>query len=169
MMGRKVMVIGEIGVGKSSLVRRLVDDRFSNEYQPTLGADVYTYRVPETEHAPAVTLILWDTDGNFGETIFTHVYMRGAAAALVVGDISRPATLTAMRALGRGFASACPGRYLAYIVNKMDLVDAARWPDAVGGMLDGAEASVTATSALTGDNVRCVFHDAAAAIVRRGL
>ncbi|MDX2288055.1 MAG: GTP-binding protein [Hyphomicrobiaceae bacterium] len=168
MTARKVMLLGEIGVGKTSLVRRLVDGRFDGQYQPTLGADVYTYDVPETRLQPPVTLILWDTDGNFGESIFTHIYIREAAAALVVGDVTRADTLRAMAGLGRGFLNARPGRHLGFILNKLDLVVGPE-PCHIGTIAATLEAPVARTSAKTGSNVLDVFHETAATIVRRGL
>ena len=38
---------------------------------------------------PRMSLILWDTDGNFGDAIFKHIYMKEASAALIIGDIGR--------------------------------------------------------------------------------
>ena len=54
MTARKVMLLGEIGVGKSSLVKRLVFDRFETDYKPTLGVDVYRYEVPAGGDRPAM-------------------------------------------------------------------------------------------------------------------
>ncbi|MEO1543883.1 MAG: EutP/PduV family microcompartment system protein, partial [Pseudomonadota bacterium] len=48
MSARKVMLLGEIGVGKSSLVRRLTLNQFDIDYKPTLGVNIYTYDVPES-------------------------------------------------------------------------------------------------------------------------
>ena len=69
MAAHKVMLLGEIGVGKSSLARRLVFDKFSRDYKPTIGVEVYRYDVPADPASPATSLILWDTDGNFGDAI----------------------------------------------------------------------------------------------------
>jgi GTPase SAR1 family protein len=47
MTARKIMLLGEIGVGKSSIARRLVFDRFEGDYKPTIGVDVYSYDVDD--------------------------------------------------------------------------------------------------------------------------
>ncbi len=52
MSARKVMLLGEIGVGKSSLARRLVFDKFEFDYKPTIGVDIYRYDVPAGRRAP---------------------------------------------------------------------------------------------------------------------
>lgn len=167
MTARKVMLLGEIGVGKSSLVKRLVFDRFDTNYKPTLGVDVYRYEVPAAGDRPAMTLIIWDTDGNFGDAMFRHVYMKEASAAFIIGDVTRRETLDTMLSLSKGFREHFPGRYEALIVNKMDLVEgeALHLPDALGADRNG----VFHTSALTGDNVELAFIEAAAAIARRRL
>ncbi len=168
MIARKVMLLGEIGVGKSSLARRLVFDKFEFDYKPTIGVDVYRYEVPDAPPRPQMTLIVWDTDGNFGDAIFRHVYMKEAAAALIIGDLSRPPTLDCMAKLGAGFTEMFPGRHIGYIVNKTDLMPN---PEAVPlpSELTRPGISLLRTSAKSGDNVQDAFVDAAASIARRGL
>lgn len=167
MSARKVMLLGEIGVGKSSLARRLVFDKFDFDYKPTIGVDIYRYDIPASQTRPATTLILWDTDGNFGDAIFRHIYMREAAAACIVGDLSRPQTLNTMAHLASGFIEAFPGRHITLLVNKIDLV-----PDAEIAPLPPALtqtfAPLVRTSAKTGDNVVKAFTETADVIARRG-
>lgn len=167
MTARKVMLLGEIGVGKSSLARRLVFDKFEIDYKPTIGVDVFRYEVPDTPGRPRMTLIIWDTDGNFGDAIFRHIYLKEAAGALIIGDLSRTATLDSMAKLGAGFADAFPGRHISYIVNKTDLVaDAEVVP--LPRELSRRGVSVIRTSAKTGDHVPEAFLETADAIARRG-
>ena len=161
------MLLGEIGVGKTSLARRLVFDKFEFDYKPTIGVDVYSYAVAATATRPATTLIIWDTDGNFGDAIFKHIYMKQAAGAMIIGDLSRHSTLETMVKLGEGFAEAFPGRFMGYIVNKTDLVadaDAAALPAALSRL--GPD--VFRTSAKANTNVQSAFTNAAETIVRRG-
>ena len=166
MMARKVMLLGEIGVGKSSLARRLVFDKFDFAYKPTIGVDVYRYEVPDSPSRPRMSLIIWDTDGNFGDAIFKHIYMKEAAAALIIGDLSRSQTLDTMVKLGTGFAEAFPGRHIGYIANKADLVaDAEAVP--LPGHLMTSGLSLIRTSAKTGSHVARAFADVADCIARR--
>ncbi|MBA4132218.1 MAG: hypothetical protein C0519_12420 [Hyphomicrobium sp.] len=168
MIARKVMLLGEIGVGKSSIVQRLVFDRFEMNYKPTIGVDVYRYEVPETPTRSAMALIVWDTDGNFGEQIFRHVYMREASAAVIVGDVTRPHTLETLAALAGGFREALPGRTLSLVLNKLDLLDPGD-EIVLPGALSRMGAPLHRTSAKTGDNIRTVFSETADAIHRRRL
>lgn len=166
MIARKVMLLGEIGVGKSSIVRRLVFDKFEFDYKPTIGVDVYRYEVPVHANRPHMSLIIWDTDGNFGDAIFRHIYMKEAAAALIIGDIARPQTLETMASLGKGFSDAFPGRHVGFIVNKTDLiVDPAAVP--LPAELTRPGVSLIRTSAKTGMHVDRAFIEAADSIARR--
>jgi small GTP-binding protein len=166
MIARKVMLLGEIGVGKSSIVQRLVFDRFDMNYKPTIGVDVYRYEVPERPGHERMSLIVWDTDGNFGEAIFKHVYMKEASAAIIVSDITRPQTIATMARLTEGFRDALPGRHVAMVLNKQDLPHE---PESSILPAETAKLGFTLyrTSAKTGSDVSTVFHEAADAIARR--
>ncbi len=169
MTPRKIMLLGEIGVGKSSIARRLVFDRFEAEYKPTLGVDVYSYEIeaaPDERPDAAAKFIIWDTDGNFGDNILSHIYIKQAAGALIVGDVTRRTTLESMLHLGHSFMSAMPGRYCSFLVNKSDLTSAlADLPSA----LAHSSIPIVHTSAKTGENVKEAFLGAANAIRRRRL
>ncbi len=164
----KLMLLGEIGVGKSSIARRLVFDRFESEYKPTIGVDVLRCELPAQPGLPPVTLIIWDTDGNFGDAIFQHVYLRQADGALIISDSSRRATLEAQRSLAKGFLNERPGRYCSLIVNKCDLAGAAE-AKALDADLGDLNLPLALTSAKTGSNVAHVFQDAARTMARRNL
>jgi len=160
------MLLGEIGVGKSSLAQRLMFNRFSGQYKPTIGVEVYRYNVSPDVTGEPMALILWDTDGNFGDAIFQHVYLKEAAAAIIVADPLRPATLDTAVRLAEGFASARPGRAIHFIVNKWDLITPANEP-----VLPPAYKSrpLNKASALSGTDVVEAFSHVAKAIRRRGL
>ena len=167
---RKIMLLGEIGVGKSSLVRRLVHDHFEEGYLATIGVDIvkYALRGAGPDGKLDLDLIVWDTDGNFGDSIFRHSYIKGAAAALIVGDATRKMTLEAMPRLARGFEETLPGRHCAFILNKIDLVPypaSQVLPEALGS----GRWPLVRTSAKTGQHVKEAIVDVAATIIRRGL
>ncbi len=163
----KVMLLGEIGVGKSSLARRLVFDRFSSDYKPTIGVEVYRYEVKPEVAGVAASLILWDTDGNFGDAIFQHVYLKQAAGAVIVADQSRPDTVDSMIRLAKGFGEVLPGRVVHFILNKSDLINEEQRRE-LDGRLGTTQIPMTRTSALSGSQVEAAFVLTAQAIVRRG-
>jgi len=168
MTARKIMLLGEIGVGKSSIARRLVFDRFEGDYKPTIGVDVYSYEVEAGPGGPEppIKFVIWDTDGNFGEAILSHIYIKEAAAALIVGDVTRRSTLQHMVELADRFMEAMPGRYCAFLINKSDLEDAAT---ELPPELLKSSIPMLRTSAKTGENVKDAFRNAATAVRRRGI
>lgn len=169
MSSYKVMLLGEIGVGKTSLVRRLIDDKFDTDYGPTTGVDLYHYdcRTKSPDLPEDTSLVIWDTDGDFGENIFRHAYITGATAALIVGDASRPHTFKTMLALAEGFEDSLPGRPFSLVINKLDLIDNDN-PLVLPEALANSD-RLFRSSAKTGTNVKLAFDDTAATIIRRGL
>lgn len=168
MIQRKLMLLGEIGVGKTSTIRRLVFDKFETNYKATVGTDIYTVDVEPQPGVDSVRFIVWDTDGNFGASIFRSVYVRQAHAAFIIGDLTRMQTLENMVALAEGFAEAMPGRYVACLLNKSDLLEPDQ-PRELPKRLETLAFPTIETSAKTGQNVKETFSEAAATIVRRGL
>jgi len=161
MISAKVMLLGDIGVGKTSLARRLVFDRFETDYKSTIGVDVLTYDAtlgPDCDNEQ-MRLVLWDTDGDFGDRIFETVYLAGASGAVIVSDASRPATLAKMANLARRFEDEFPGRPLVCIVNKIDLAPQLAAGDAPQGALY--------SSARTGEGVAELFATLGGMIWRR--
>jgi small GTP-binding protein len=162
MSSAKIMLLGDIGVGKTSLARRFVFDKFDADYKTTIGVDVLTHDVRLGPEAGGVTLrlVLWDTDGDFGARIFETVYLSGSDGAIIVADASRPATLAKMARLATRFEERFPGRPIARILNKIDLAPPGfSPPDAPG--------DVTPTSAKTGHGVDEMFRRLAEAVWRR--
>ncbi|WP_424361990.1 Rab family GTPase [Methylocystis parvus] len=164
MMSAKVMLLGDIGVGKSSLARRFVFDRFESDYKTTIGVDVLTHDVALGLEGDNATLrfVLWDTDGDFGMRIFETVYLAGASAAIVVADATRPATVVKMSGLVAKFEECFPGRPVSAIVNKIDLT-----PDFRLSEEAASQAEVLYTSAKTGQGVEEMFLSIGRAIWRR--
>lgn len=160
----KIMLLGAIGVGKSSIAQRLVFDRFEVSYKPTIGVDVYRYDVTDHAGGEPIRLILWDSDGNLGDAIFRHIYLKEASAAIIIGDVTRAETVAAMPQTARGFRARLPGRSVTFVLNKTDLAPAGTL-DLPHELRDGTT-PVFRTSALTGDNVRHAFEATAKAVVR---
>lgn len=160
-------MLGEFAVGKTSLVRRFVYNKFEADYLATIGVHVSRKEVVVAPDKPTVNLVLWDLAG--GET-FSHMeasYYRGGAGALVVADVTRPDTLTALHNYAMSFLQINPQARLVLLFNKIDLAPslaeieaqarqaAARW-----------QAPYFLTSALSGEGVESAFQALAAALVQ---
>lgn len=58
----KVLVIGDLGVGKTSIITRYVHQVFSQHYRATIGVD-FALKVLNWDHKTVVRLQLWDIAG----------------------------------------------------------------------------------------------------------
>ncbi|CAF1356811.1 unnamed protein product [Adineta ricciae] len=81
----KILIIGESGVGKSSLLLRFTDDRFDVEMAATIGVDFKVKQL--TVDGNRVKLAIWDTAGQERFRTLTPGYYRGAQGAILVYDV----------------------------------------------------------------------------------
>ncbi|XP_040924965.1 ras-related protein Rab-32 isoform X5 [Betta splendens] len=91
----KVLVIGDLGVGKTSIIKRYVHQVFSQHYRATIGVD-FALKVLNWDHKTVVRLQLWDIAGQERYGNMTRVYYREAVGALVVFDMTRLSTFQAV-------------------------------------------------------------------------
>eukprot|EP01123_Difflugia_compressa_P002324 TRINITY_DN13021_c0_g1_i1.p1 TRINITY_DN13021_c0_g1~~TRINITY_DN13021_c0_g1_i1.p1 ORF type:complete len:202 (+),score=35.50 TRINITY_DN13021_c0_g1_i1:47-652(+) len=90
----KIIVLGESGVGKTSLLVRYVDNKFNINTKSTIGADFLSKPI-EVDDQP-VTLQIWDTAGQERFQGLGTTFYRGSDGAIFVFDVSRKATFDAL-------------------------------------------------------------------------
>eukprot|EP01112_Ceratiomyxa_fruticulosa_P012063 TRINITY_DN3320_c0_g3_i1.p1 TRINITY_DN3320_c0_g3~~TRINITY_DN3320_c0_g3_i1.p1 ORF type:complete len:228 (-),score=36.03 TRINITY_DN3320_c0_g3_i1:158-841(-) len=91
----KVLVIGDYAVGKTSLIKRYCEGYFTPNYKLTIGVD-FAVKSVEWDENTNVSLQLWDIAGHERFGTMTRVYYKYAIAAIIVFDLSRPATFEAV-------------------------------------------------------------------------
>lgn len=89
----KVLVVGDMGVGKTSLIKRYVHNIFTPNYKATIGVD-FGLKELHWEHN-TIRVQLWDIAGQERFGNLTRVYYKEAVGALVVHDITKPDSLEA--------------------------------------------------------------------------
>ena len=82
----KVIILGDSGVGKTSLMNQYVHKRFSNQYKATIGADFLTKEVMIDDKL--VTLQIWDTAGQERFQSLGVAFYRGADSCVLVHDVT---------------------------------------------------------------------------------
>lgn len=167
----KACLVGDSGVGKSSLIRRYVVDMFDDAYLQTLGAKVTkkSLLLPVFQKGPPVEVVMtiWDIMGNAGfQELLKESYFYGCQGVLAVADVTDRTTLEGLdRWIDRAWDVA--GEVPVHIVvNKVDLLASAEQEqDRVRTFSAAYESPFTFTSAKRGDNVPRAFEDLARRIV----
>ncbi|KAF9602443.1 hypothetical protein IFM89_027572 [Coptis chinensis] len=82
----KVIILGDSGVGKTSLMNQYVNRKFSNQYKATIGADFLTKEVQFEDRL--FTLQIWDTAGQERFQSLGVAFYRGADCCVLVYDVN---------------------------------------------------------------------------------
>ncbi|NWR10488.1 RB18B protein, partial [Paradoxornis webbianus] len=90
----KLLLVGDSGVGKSSLLRRFTDGAFEPRLKPTVGIDFKVKKM--VLDGRAVQLAIWDTAGQERFRTLTPSYYRGAQGVVLVYDVTRKDTFTGL-------------------------------------------------------------------------
>ncbi len=87
---KQLVIIGDSGVGKSSLVLRFADNTFTDNYISTIGVD-FRFRTVKVDDK-VVKLQIWDTAGQERFRTITSAYYRGADGIIMTYDITSKAS-----------------------------------------------------------------------------
>lgn len=86
----KVIILGDSGVGKTSLMNQYVNKKFSAQYKATIGADFLTKEVEVDDRV--VTMQIWDTAGQERFQSLGVAFYRGADCCVLVYDVNSQKT-----------------------------------------------------------------------------
>ena len=173
-ISKKVCLLGDFAVGKTSLVRRFVYNLFDDRYLSTIGVKVSrrTVDVPRRDEILELNMMIWDLAGGDEFTQARKSYLRGAAGAILVCDVTRPETLASLRSYANDLLQMSPEARFVVAANKCDLVDrtAPGKQCLTAGQVEefaGVFAAPWAlTSARTGDEVETLFRYLAGVLVK---
>jgi len=152
---KKICLLGEFAVGKTSLVRQFVEGRFDDKYLSTIGVKVS--RKILTRPYGSLNLLVWDLAGS--EQFSTNTgYLQGAAAAIVVCDLTRGETLAGLERYTNQLRAIGVKQPIVYLGNKADLTEQrAISEEALSTAAQALGGPYLLTSAKTGANVEEAF------------
>lgn len=100
----KIVIIGDAGVGKTSLLKRYVTGKFSTQYRVTLGADFLNKK--KEIKGKEYSLNLWDTAGQEKHSSLGNAFYRGADLCVMVFDITSKTSLDSLESWREVFLDA---------------------------------------------------------------
>jgi small GTP-binding protein len=157
---KKVCLLGEFAVGKTSLVRRFVYNLFDDRYISTIGVRVSRkmVAVPVHEQLVELTLMVWDLAGSEEFNRVSASYLRGAAGAVLVYDVTRGNTFDELYHYVLDLYKVNPQAKIVIAGNKIDLVDRSHLNIKKAEQLAAElNAPLFFTSAKQGDEVDTLF------------
>ncbi|GMH38179.1 hypothetical protein BSKO_06063 [Bryopsis sp. KO-2023] len=121
----KVLVVGNGGVGKTSLIRRFCKGIFTDEYKKTIGVDFLERTLHNKSLEEDFKMMVWDTAGQEEFDSITRTYFRGAGAAVLVYSTTDRAAFDAIPRWKARVEAECGDIAMAIVQNKVDLIDQA--------------------------------------------
>ena len=156
----KIIIIGDSGVGKSSLLKRAVQNTFDTNYQATIGFEflLMHFKVNDLK----IKLQIWDTCGEEMYRSLVQGFYRNTSLAIIVYDISRKKSFEALEIWLKDLRQHTEEGIPVFIVgNKMDLQKDISTEEAKMFSVSNRTKFFTECSAKTGENVKDIFFKAA--------
>ena len=93
----KVVLVGDSGVGKTCLIQRYVNDKYSDDTEST-SASTYTYKIVEyKDYNKSVSLDIWDTAGQELYRALAKNFYLNASIGILVYDVRRRSTFESIK------------------------------------------------------------------------
>ena len=117
MKKKKICMVGDFSVGKTSLTQKFVNNVFSDKYLTTIGVKIDTAMIGNTK------LIVWDVAGRDSLSPINSSYLVGAAGIILVGDGTRANTVSDLSGIWDTVKSRIGEVPVVVALNKADLCD----------------------------------------------
>lgn len=118
---KKIVLVGHFGVGKSSLIRRYVNDIFSDDYKVTIGVHIFKKEVEIEDET--LTFILWDIEGKDDITEVRKSHLLGTSGFIYVFDPTRQSTFENITDELNFLSNNFPKASMLTVANKADLIE----------------------------------------------
>ena len=158
---KKVCILGDAGVGKTSIVRKLIEGKYRDEYQPTVGTSMSNFEVGGDG---SLTLMIWDITGQPGYPHLREIFFKKATGAILAIDVTNRDSLSSIVDWVTSLYEVEFGIPLVVAMNKIDSKPHAFGLNEVRSALEGYEYDVFMTSAKGGQGITELFQAIAAKV-----
>jgi len=154
----KVILIGDAAVGKTSLLQRFIHNRFTTEYNCTIGVD-YWVKSLQLDNQQTVDLQIWDTCGQERFKTITRQYYRDTQGCILVFDLTKRESFRNIEMWVEDIKNFSSEEMTLIIVgNKCDIVESrAVSKEEIDRFMNNYSYKYFEVSALTGENVKLCF------------
>ena len=161
----KLILIGNSGVGKSSIIQRYMKHTFEESYKCTIGVDFLMKTIEIKDKT--VKLQLWDTAGQEKYKSMVSSYYSGANVALVVFDLTNHSSFDALPLWIENYYKNGPEqKNIILIGNKKDMIEERQVTQEEAELFSETNNMIYfETSAKEGDNIEYVFNYTAEKLV----
>eukprot|EP00698_Gefionella_okellyi_P003626 TRINITY_DN133_c0_g6_i1.p1 TRINITY_DN133_c0_g6~~TRINITY_DN133_c0_g6_i1.p1 ORF type:complete len:293 (-),score=58.35 TRINITY_DN133_c0_g6_i1:28-849(-) len=122
----KVIVVGNGGIGKTSLIQKFAKGIFTEVYKKTIGVDFLEKQMYIPSLGDTVTMMLWDTAGQEEFDAVTRKYYRGAGACVIAFSTTDRQSFDDVAKWKQKVEAECGPRLpMVLMQNKVDLIDQA--------------------------------------------
>lgn len=175
---KKVLILGEGGVGKTTLLYRYINKVFLDSTKMTIGSDFFVKKIKHTDekYENFLTLLLWDFAGQERFRFILKDYTRGAEGVVLAFELSRIATLQRLHnwieILEEGGVWGNPNVQFFLVGTKKDLIDNNSYQGVPQEMIDDFCQQFNIrqfykTSALNGTGIENLFRDIALKMIEQ--
>ena len=163
----KYIIVGDSSVGKSNLLMKFAHNKFTEDYQATIGVEFGAKNIELGKNICRIQI--WDTAGQENFRSITRAYYKNSVCAMVVYDITSNDSFKHVQNWIEDIRNQSPKTVLIILVgNKIDLED-----KRVISYDEGNEFAIKngiifgETSAKTGDGIEDIFMKSAREIIRK--
>ncbi len=118
MVSKKIILVGDFSTGKTSLIRRFVDNQFSDTYLSTIGVKISRKEIVVDD--TVVQGLIWDIEGGTETKPVNETYIMGAHGAILVADITRKETIENIATYIKIVRKVSPVASIILVLNKSD-------------------------------------------------
>jgi small GTP-binding protein len=169
MISKKIILIGDFSTGKTSLIRRFVDNQFSDTYLSTIGVKISKKKIVLEEET--IQGLIWDIEGGTEKKPVNQTYVKGAHGCIIVADITRSETIANIASYIEIITNIAPSAPFVIALNKSDCYNETERQNILQNTMmryRNSTSSFHLTSAKTGEGVELMFEAIAQLMLDKG-